>query len=89
MSTNTMNNGPPPIGSTYRVKFLRSKFLQLIKIAQPEFIFHVKQMHFFSFQGFVVYSLECNSNDFDDYSIPVLEAEEFSNSTWSEGGGWI
>ncbi len=77
-------NNPPPQVSSYRVKFLKEDFLRLIKIAQPEFIFNVKNMYFFSFQGFVVYSLDCEQEDFNEIHIPILPAIEFSNSTWAK-----
>ena len=48
----------PHVSSAYRVKFRRQQFLELIEIAQPPIIYHVKRMHFFSYQGFVMYSLD-------------------------------
>lgn len=79
-----ISNGPPPMASSYRVKFLRNDFLNLVKITKPEFIFHVQRMYFFALQGFVVYSLECRTEDFNNSEIPILEAIEFSNRPWSE-----
>jgi hypothetical protein len=38
-------------------------------------------MHFFAYDGFVVYAFECESSDFTQ---KVLEAIEFSNQAWSE-----
>jgi len=67
--------------SSYRVKFRRREFLELVDIAEPRVIYHRKRMHFFAFDGFVMYTFECDDGDF---SQPVLEAMEFSNYQWSE-----
>ena len=68
--------------SSYRVKFRRSEFLELVQIAQPKIIYHVRRMHFFAYDGFVMYTLECEANEF---SQKVMQAIEFSNMGWSEG----
>ena len=68
--------------SSYRVKFRRREFLELIDIAQPKIIYHVKRIHFFAFDGFVMYSFECNDEDF--FNTRVLSAIEFSNQQWAE-----
>jgi hypothetical protein len=67
--------------SSYRVKFRRKEFLELAEIAKPRIIYHRKRMHFFSYDGFVMYTFECENRDF---SQKVLEAIEFSNYQWSE-----
>ena len=67
--------------SSYRVKFKRSEFLELVQIAQPTIIYHVRRMHFFAYDGFVMYTLECDTNEF---SQKVMQAIEFSNMAWSE-----
>ena len=67
--------------SSYRVKFRRKEFLELVEIAKPNLIYHRKRMHFFAFDGFVMYTFECDNSDF---SQKVMEAIEFSNYTWSE-----
>ena len=67
--------------SSYRVKFRREEFLKLVEIAKPRIIYHRKRMHFFAFDGFVMYTFECEDSDF---SQTVLEAIEFSNYQWSE-----
>ena len=67
--------------SSYRVKFKREQFLELIKIAKPKVIYHTSRMHFFAYDGFVMYTFECRRSDFDQ---KVLEAIEFSNQAWSE-----
>ena len=67
--------------SSYRVKFRRKEFLELVEIAKPRIIYHRKRMHFFAFDGFVMYTFECENSDF---SQKVMEAIEFSNYTWSE-----
>jgi len=67
--------------SSYRVKFRKEAFLELVELAKPEIIYHVRRMHFFAYDGFVMYTFECNSRDF---SQKVIEAIEFSNYAWSE-----
>ena len=67
--------------SSYRVKFRRREFLELVEIAKPRIIYHRNRMHFFSYDGFVMYTFECNDSDFGQR---VLEAIEFSNYQWSE-----
>jgi hypothetical protein len=67
--------------SSYRVKFRRREFLALVDIAKPRIIYHRKRMHFFAFDGFVMYTFDCDDRDF---SQPVIEAIEFSNYQWSE-----
>ena len=67
--------------SSYRVKFKRKEFLELVELAKPEIIYHVRRMHFFAYDGFVMYTLECENSDF---TKKVLEAIEFSNYAWSE-----
>ncbi len=67
--------------SSYRVKFKREQFLELVQIAKPKIIYHRGRIHFFAYDGFVMYTFECESSDFDQ---KVLEAIEFSNQVWSE-----
>ena len=67
--------------SSYRVKFLRREFLELVDIAKPRIIYHRRRMHFFAFDGFVMYSFDCEDSDF---SQRVMDAIEFSNYQWSE-----
>ncbi len=67
--------------SSYRVKFRKSEFMDLVQMAQPSVIYHVRRMHFFAHDGFVMYTFECESEDF---SIKVMHAIEFSNIQWSE-----
>ncbi len=67
--------------SSYRVKFHREEFLELVQIAKPQIIYHRKRMHFFSFDGFVIYTFECRNQDF---SQKIINAIEFSNQAWSE-----
>jgi hypothetical protein len=69
--------------SSYRVKFHRNEFLELVELARPEIIYHVKRMHFFACDGFVMYTLECNSEDF--INSKVLHGIEFTNYQWKEG----
>ena len=67
--------------SSYRVKFRRKEFLEIVQIANPKIIYHRKRMHFFSYDGFVMYTFGCENNDF---SQKILEAIEFSNYQWEE-----
>jgi len=67
--------------SSYRVKFQKKEFLELVEIAKPRVIYHRKRMHFFAFDGFVMYTFECEDSDFKQ---KILHAIEFSNQAWSE-----
>ena len=67
--------------SSYRVKFMRKEFLELVEIAGPKVIYQSGRMHFFAFEGFVMYTFECEDSDFNQ---KVLHAIEFSNYQWSE-----
>ena len=67
--------------SSYRVKFKREEFLELVEIAKPRIIYHRGRMHFFAYDGFVMYTFLCKDEDF---SQKVMRAIEFSNYTWSE-----
>ena len=68
--------------SSYRVKFKRKEFLELLEIAKPKIIYHRKRMHFFAFDGFVMYTFDLEDSDLLDKK--VMHAIEFSNYTWSE-----
>jgi hypothetical protein len=63
------------------VKFKRREFLELVDIAKPKIIYHRNRMHFFAYDGFVMYTFECEDADF---AQRVLRAIEFSNYQWSE-----
>ncbi|MCW4040621.1 MAG: hypothetical protein NWE83_07700 [Candidatus Bathyarchaeota archaeon] len=67
--------------SSYRVKYRRREFLELVQIAKPKLIYHKGRMHFFAYDGFVMYTFECEDRDF---SQQVMQAIEFSNYQWSE-----
>ena len=69
------------VSSSYRVKFKKKQFLELIKIVKPKLIYHVKRLHFFAYDGFVMYSMECQNSDFKQN---IIEAVEFSNEPWYE-----
>jgi hypothetical protein len=66
----------------YRVKFRRQQFLEIVRLVQPKIIYYVKNMYFFSFDGFAVYTNECADSDFSGRK--VVEAIEFSNMPWSK-----
>jgi hypothetical protein len=67
--------------SSYRVKFRREQFLELVEIAKPKIIYQTGRMHFFAFDGFVMYTFDCEDSDFKQ---KVIQAIEFSNQAWSE-----
>jgi hypothetical protein len=67
--------------SSYRVKFKRKEFLELTEITKPAIIYQTGRMHFFAFDGFVMYTFECEDSDFKQ---KVLHAIEFSNQAWNE-----
>jgi hypothetical protein len=66
--------------SSYRVKFRRNEFLELVDIAKPKIVYQTGRMHFFAHDGFVMYTFECEDSDFKQ----VLHAIEFSNQAWNE-----
>ncbi len=48
---------------------------------KPRIIYHRRRMHFFAYDGFVMYTFECKNEGF---SQKVLQTIEFSNYQWSE-----
>ena len=67
--------------SSYRVKFRKAEFLELVEIARPRIIYQRGRMHFFFHDGFVMYTFQCRDEDF---SQKIIKAIEFSNYQWSE-----
>jgi hypothetical protein len=67
--------------SSYRVKFDKTNFLELVRIARPKIIYRRKNMHFFAYDGFVMYCDQCENSDF---SAQIIEAIEFSNWQWAK-----
>ena len=67
--------------SSYRVKFDKQNFLELVRIARPRIIYHRKNMHFFAYDGFVMYTDQCDNSDFSQI---ILDAIEFSNYQWAK-----
>jgi hypothetical protein len=67
--------------SSYRVKFKRDQFLELVSLAKPKIIYRRGKNHFFAFDGFVMYSQECEDSDFLDSK--VMETIELSNYAWA------
>jgi hypothetical protein len=67
--------------SSYRVKFDRENFLELVRTARPRIIYRRKNMYFFSFDGFVMYCDQCEAHDFSER---ILDAIEFSNYDWQK-----
>jgi hypothetical protein len=66
---------------SYRVKFERTNFLELVSIAKPCLIYRRKNMYFFAYDGFVMYSDQCSERDFSER---ILDAIEFSNVDWTK-----
>lgn len=69
------------VSSSYLVKFKREQFLELVGMANPRTIYHSGRIHFFSFDGFVMYTSECEDKDFKQ---KVPNAIEFQNRPWDE-----
>jgi hypothetical protein len=67
--------------SSYRVKFDRQNFLEVVRIARPPIIYRRKNMYFFSFDGFVLYCDQCEARDFSER---IIDAIEFSNYDWQK-----
>jgi len=67
--------------SSYRVKFDRETFKELVRLAKPRIIYRRRNMYFFAFDGFVMY---CDQSECIDFSQPILDAIEFSNYQWSK-----
>ncbi len=68
------------VGS-YRVKFDRENFKELVRTAKPKIIYRRKNMYFFAYDGFVMYCDQCDSSDF---SQRIMDTIEFSNYQWSK-----
>ncbi|XHH09817.1 MAG: hypothetical protein ACFCUE_04100 [Candidatus Bathyarchaeia archaeon] len=66
---------------SYRVKFDRENFKELVRIAKPKIIYRRKNMYFFAFDGFVMY---CDQSEPIDFSQRIIDAIEFSNYQWSK-----
>ena len=67
--------------SSYRVKFERETFKELVRIAKPKVIYRRKNMYFFAYGGFVMY---CDQAEPIDFSQRILDTIEFSNIQWSK-----
>ncbi len=67
--------------SSYRVKFAREEFLELVRVAKPKIIYKRRNMYFFAYDGFVMYCDQCEDRDFSER---ILEAIEFSNYMWQK-----
>jgi hypothetical protein len=67
--------------SSYRVKFDRENFLELVRIARPKIIYRRKNMYFFACDGFVMYCDQCEASDFTER---ILDTIEFSNYQWTK-----
>jgi hypothetical protein len=67
--------------SSYRVKFDRENFKELVNIAKPKIIYRRKNMYFFAYDGFVMY---CDQADSNDFTQRIIDAIEFSNYQWSK-----
>ncbi len=67
--------------SSYRVKFDRENFKELVRMAKPKIIYRRRNMYFFAYDGFVMY---CDQAESIDFSQRILDALEFSNIQWSK-----
>jgi hypothetical protein len=67
--------------SSYRVKFDKQNFLELVNIAKPRIIYRRKNMHFFAYDGFVMYTDQCENSDFSQI---IRDTIEFSNYQWAK-----
>jgi hypothetical protein len=67
--------------SSYRVKFDRENFLELVRMARPKIIYRRKNVYFFAYDGFVMYCDQCQATDFSER---ILDAIEFSNYQWAK-----
>ena len=67
--------------SSYRVKFDKQNFLELVRIAKPRIIYRRKNVHFFAYDGFVMYTDQCDNSDF---SQTIIDSIEFSNYQWAK-----
>ncbi len=67
--------------SSYRVKFDRKEFLELIDIAKPRIIYKRKNIFFFAFDGFLMYCDKCEEAD---VPTKVLDTIQFSNYLWQK-----
>ena len=67
--------------SSYRVKFRRDQFLELVEYSRPKAVYRRGKSYFFAFDGFVMYCQECKSEDFADQKL--FETTEFSNTPWT------
>ena len=72
----------PPYASGYRIKFDREKFIEMVEISDPKIIYKVENFYYFAFDGFVMYTNKCRDTEFSHRK--VMEAKEFSNSSWSK-----
>jgi hypothetical protein len=50
--------------SSYRVKFDRENFKELVRIAKPKIIYRRRNRYFFAYDGFVMYCDQADSSDF-------------------------
>lgn len=67
--------------SSYRVKFDRAHFIELVSIARPKMIYRRRNMYFFAYDGFVMYCDQCEARDFYER---IMDAIEFSNVQWEK-----
>ncbi len=67
--------------SSYRVKFARQEFIELVRIARPKLIYRRKNMYFFAYDGFVMYCDQCEERDFSE---KIMDTIEFSNCQWTK-----
>jgi hypothetical protein len=66
--------------SSYRLKFRREEFLQLVELAKPRIVYRRGKNHIFAFDGFIMYSQDCQDEDF---KAKIIDSIEFSNYSWA------
>ncbi len=67
--------------SSYRAKFRRDQFLELVEYSSTKVIYRRGKSYFFASDGFVMYCQECKPEDFA--SQKLFETTEFSNTPWT------
>ena len=75
------NDEQPKTGG-YRIKFNRDEFLRVLSVANPKRLYAVRDVIYFSFDGFVMYCDQLSDEDLMRYD--VIQAIEFSNVPWKK-----
>ena len=81
-TTSAATTGASLNSSSYRIKFRRAEFLEMLNTAKPPRIYRVSNFYYFAFDGFIMYCSECKEDDLMGY--PIIRAIEFSNTQWQK-----